>query len=250
MYTTLSNASKNMGLQENEKKTKIMASTPNNRARNIGHQFTVDNSTFKVVDKFTYLGSLIIKENVMTEEIKQRIILANKCYFGLSRHMRSRNLSQKTKITIYKTLIQPVLIYGSETWTISKADENLLLIFERRSLRRIFGGICEKGIWRRRYKYEIYHRYKYTFGGKDVVSLIKIGRLRWAGHLARSQQNNPPRRILMSQPVESRSRGRPKLRWRDGVDEDGKKIGAANWQQLAMDRTDWHNILGKVEALL
>ncbi|CAG9839495.1 unnamed protein product [Diabrotica balteata] len=228
MYTTLSNASINMGLQVKEENSKIMTSTPKNRARNIGHQFTVDNSTFEVVDKFAYLDSLIAKENVMMEEIKRRIILANKCYFGLSRQMRSRNLSQKTKITIYKTFIQPVLTYGSETLTISKADENLLLIFERRILRRIFGGICENGVWRRRYNYEIYHRYKYIFGSKVIVSLIKIRRLRWAGHLARSQQNNPPRRILMSQPVESRSRGRPKLRWRDGVAEDGRKIGTAN----------------------
>jgi len=35
---------------------------------------------------------------------------------------------------IYKTLIRPVLTYGSATWTFTKADENLLRIFERRIL--------------------------------------------------------------------------------------------------------------------
>jgi hypothetical protein len=33
---------------------------------------------------------------------------------------------------IYKTLIRPVLTYGSATWTLTKADENLLRIFEKR----------------------------------------------------------------------------------------------------------------------
>lgn len=251
-FTSLSNAAEDMGLRVNEEKTKIMTSTPdnNNRARNIGQNITIGDHNFEVVTNFTYLGSLVNSENIISEEIKRRIMLANKCYFGLSKHLRSRSLTWKTKIMIYKTLILPVLTYGSETWTLSKSDENLLLIFERKILRKIFGAVFENGTWRRRYNFELYSKYAEVAKGKNVVTHIKIGRLRWAGHIARANENYPPKKMLMLQPGGTRRRGRPKLRWKDGVDEDARKIGAPNWQRLARDRDQWRERLGKVEAHL
>jgi len=49
---------------------------------------------------------------------------------------------------IYKTLLRPVVTYGSETWTLTKSDENLLGIFERKILQKISGLIQEGDIWK------------------------------------------------------------------------------------------------------
>jgi hypothetical protein len=46
-------------------------------------------------------------------------------------------------------------MYGSECWPLSKKEENLFQIFERRILRRIYGPINEGGIWRIRYNNEL-----------------------------------------------------------------------------------------------
>jgi len=51
-------------------------------------------------------------------------------------------------LQIYKILIRPVVTYGSETWTLTKSDESLLRIFERKILRKMNGPIQEGDIWR------------------------------------------------------------------------------------------------------
>jgi hypothetical protein len=41
------------------------------------------------------------------------------------------NKFDEFKFTIPKTLIRPVLLYGSETGVLTKREENQLLVFER-----------------------------------------------------------------------------------------------------------------------
>jgi len=55
-------------------------------------------------------------------------------FYGSKRQFRSQFLSIKNKIKLYKTLIRPVLAYGSETWVLSKCDEVILGVFERKFL--------------------------------------------------------------------------------------------------------------------
>jgi hypothetical protein len=40
---------------------------------------------------------------------------------------------------MYKILIRPVLIYASETWTVSKINDRRLSLFEKKVLRCSFG---------------------------------------------------------------------------------------------------------------
>jgi hypothetical protein len=64
-------------------------------------------------------------------------------------------IKRSVKMQIYKTLIRPVVTYGSETWTLTKSDENLLRIFERKILRKIYGLIQEGDTWRIRNNEEL-----------------------------------------------------------------------------------------------
>jgi hypothetical protein len=87
--------------------------------------------------------------------------------------------SKRTKILIYKVLIRPVLTYASETWTVSKANEWRLGLFERKVLRCIFGAKQENEIWRKRYNYELYE----IFNDSNVVNYIKVKDWHWQGTL-------------------------------------------------------------------
>jgi len=81
--------------------------------------------------------------------------LTNKDFYGLKRQFRSQFLSIKNKVKLYNTLIRPVLAYGSETWVLSKSDENILGVFERNILRAIFGPTNKNGEWRIKYNNEL-----------------------------------------------------------------------------------------------
>jgi hypothetical protein len=96
--------------------------------------------------------------NDVSLELKRRIQAANSssdCFFGLRKDLQSSHLSRQTKFTILKTLIRPVLLYGSETWVLTKREENQLLVFERKVLRTICGLKIENGVYRRRYNHEL-----------------------------------------------------------------------------------------------
>jgi hypothetical protein len=66
--------------------------------------------------------------------------------------MRCKDIHKKTKIILYKTLICTVFTYGNETWTLSKKSQNVLSIFKRKILRRIYGPVKDNG--QRRITYE------------------------------------------------------------------------------------------------
>jgi hypothetical protein len=83
-------------------------------------------------------------------------------------------ISREIKVKIYKTIIKPVLTYGSGTWTLSRSDEAVLGCSERKMLRSIFGVTQESGMWRRRYNFALYRLYKEP----HIVKTTKIGRLR------------------------------------------------------------------------
>jgi hypothetical protein len=95
-------------------------------------------------------GNRLINNNNTSAEINNRIALANRSYFGLVNILKAKNINRKYKVIIYRTLIKPVLMYGAETWVLSKADELRLGVFERKILRRIYGHICEGATWRSR----------------------------------------------------------------------------------------------------
>jgi hypothetical protein len=147
-------------------------------------------------------------------------------------------------VIIYKTLIKPVLMYGVETWVLSKADELRLGVFERKILKRIYGPVCEAAIWRSRYNKEVYRLYDET----DLVTTIRITRLRWAGHIVQMQDNLPCKKITLDKP-EGRRVGRPYLRWMDGVMRDAERLGVRNWRIKAKDRDGWRRLLESAKIL-
>jgi hypothetical protein len=97
-----------------------------------------------------------------------------------------------------------------------KTAEEKLNISER----KIYGPSCVNDAWRAKYNDELCNLYEEP----SMVKVIKIGRLKWLGHEARTDVNASCRKTRISQPGGSRKKCRPKLRWLDSVLKDMKTL--------------------------
>jgi len=95
----------------------------------------IDNSSIDRVEEFKYLGTTLTNQNSIQEEIKCRLKLGNVCYYLVQNLLSTRLLSKHLKIKIYRTIIQPVVLYGCETWSLTLMEERRLRVFANRVLK-------------------------------------------------------------------------------------------------------------------
>jgi len=99
------------------------------------------------------------------------LIAANRCYFGLSTLFKSKLLSRRSKITLYKVLIKPIVLYACETWATTKTDENKLGVFERKILRQIY-GLKKNDVGE--FEVRTNEKLRSLFGEANIIGIMKV----------------------------------------------------------------------------
>jgi len=122
MCAEISREAGRVGLVINPDKTTYMRFSASPSRRSVKGA-TINGVTYEGVGEFIYLGTLISNDNSVEKEIKRRILAGNRSYFATISLFRSRLLSRR-----------PVVSYGAETWTLTKKEEQALLIFEGKYL--------------------------------------------------------------------------------------------------------------------
>jgi hypothetical protein len=82
-----------------------------------GRTLTIEDHKTEVVRRFKYLGTVINNVNDEMEEIRARILAANKAYSSMQTIFRSKQIHRNNKIRLHKTLTKPILCHGSVNWT-------------------------------------------------------------------------------------------------------------------------------------
>jgi hypothetical protein len=81
-------------------------------------------------------------------------------------------------------------------------------------MRRVFGPKRDvNGEWRRLHNEELHSLYR----SPNIVRVIKSGRLKWAGHVAKIEEDRSAFNILTSKPINNRPLGRPRSKWEDNI---------------------------------
>jgi len=96
---------------------------------------------------------------------------------------------------IYRSIILPVVWCGYETWSLTLRSERTLRVFGNRVLRRIFGPrrYEVKGKWIKLLNEELNDLHF----SPSINRVIKSGRMRWEGHVARIGESIGAYRVLV-----------------------------------------------------
>ena len=104
--------SEKVGVKLNIQKTKIMASGPIT-------SWQIDGET---VPDIIFWGSKITADGDFSHEIKRRLLLGRKVMTNLDSIFKSRDVTLSAKVHLVKAMVFPVVMYGSKSWTIKKAE--------------------------------------------------------------------------------------------------------------------------------
>ncbi len=163
-------------------------------------------------------GGGITGDGASDQDVKRRIGLANGVVQSLDKIWRAKDISVKTKVRVYETLVLSLLLYNSETWALKEETKRRLLVFEMTCLRRITGISRKDKIRNTTIR-------KRAGVEEDIVQKITRNRLRYFGHVVRMPSSRFPNMALYGQVHGQRSIGRPRMRWIDNVKKDCERVG-------------------------
>ena len=93
----------------------------------------------KRVKTFTYLGSTLAEDGELDAEVTHRVQSGRKNWKIVSGVLCDRRMNVKIWRKVYRTVVRPELMYGAETWALTKAQGNKLDVAEMRMLRWMCG---------------------------------------------------------------------------------------------------------------
>ena len=158
------------------------------------------------VEVVKYLGVMISGDGRIEEEIRSRIGKAARGIGVLNEPVwKRKELSRRTKLRVYNTIVVPTLVYGSESWVLNKQQESAIQAVEMRVLRQI----AEKRMVDRVRNVEIREELKQ----EGVLEKVKRSQVRWREALAEMGLERLVRRVYEAEMEGRRGRGQPRRKW-------------------------------------
>ena len=227
LLSSLESAANCAGLHLNESKTECM---PIN-VRNNQEIRTLSNNILKCVEDYKYLGSHIQNSE---KDFNIRKGIAWTACNKMNKIWKS-DLARDFKIRIFRVLIEPILLYGSETWTLSARQQRRLDGCYTRLLMRVLNLS-----WRNHPTLEIIYR-----DLPRVSTLVCKRRVQFAGHCARASDELVSSFVLWRHPS-SKNRSR-KLTFPDRIKRD-TEIPEENLLGAMQDREYWKGVVNAISA--
>ena len=237
-----SSAARRFGLTISIKKTEVLYQPARGNAYTPPAIF-IEGVQLKAVEIFKYLGSIVSNKASHDAEIAARIAKATSAFGRLTKRLWSnRNIRVDTKISVYKAAVITSLLFGCETWTLTKANFSQLERFHQVSLRKI----ARIRWFHKVTNYEVLERCKIG----SIQSMVESAVLRWTGHVIRMENDRIPKKLLYGHLASGRGSKGNHISYRNQVRRilrDGG-IPPANLEPLAKSRVAWRTLSKSVIA--
>ena len=163
----------------------------------------------ETVSDFIFLGSKITADGDYSHEIKRRLLLGKKVMTNLDSIFKNRDITLPTKVCLVKAMVFPVVMYKCESWTVKKAERQRIDAFELCCWRRLL-----RVPWTaRRSNQSIL---KEISPGCSLEGLKLKLKLQYFGHLMQ-RVDSLEKTLMLGGIGDRRRRGRPRMRWLDGI---------------------------------
>ena len=106
----------------------------------------IDGETMKTVTDFIFLGSKFTADGDCSHEIKRCLLLGRKAMTSLDSILKSRDITLPTTVHLVKAMVFPVVMYGCESWTVKKAECQIIDAVELWCWRRLENSLDNKEI--------------------------------------------------------------------------------------------------------
>uniref|UniRef100_W5MGS8 Reverse transcriptase domain-containing protein n=1 Tax=Lepisosteus oculatus TaxID=7918 RepID=W5MGS8_LEPOC len=205
------------GMWLNTKQTEYMECSPQTDGT-----ISINGEDLKKVKQFKYLGSNISSDSDTLPDARARVNAAWMKWRQVTTGVLCNRRMPIRKAKVYKTVVHPVTLYGSECWPASSRHKEIRMI-------RWCLGVT-------RFDHVLNYIVRRRMGVAPITEKMREGRLRWYGHVMRSGEHTVARTAMR---LSSGSMGvrQPKKRWMDRITEDMRKVNVA--PEDIYDRAKW-----------
>ena len=190
----------------------------------------IERKPIEQVEKMEYSGHIVKETGKSDTDIKRRIAIARSSFTSLYKVLTPRQVSLDARIRLLKCYIWSTLLYGCETWTLSKTLEKRIEAFEIWTFR----WILEIAWANHKRNDEVLNMAKCK---RSLLSIITKKKLQYFGHIIRK---NSLEKLLLEGKVDGkRQRARPRRMWMDDIKGWTNKSSYAECVRDAQDRTVW-----------
>lgn len=200
----------------------------------------IDEQEVKHCDNFKYLGTNISSTGTCERDITSRITMGKMATKSLHGILWNENIRQETKLHIFHSIVESIVLYGAEMWPQTQTTRNRIRTVELDFMRR-----CLKVTRRDRIRTEeIWRRMGVE---QSITKTLENRALQWYGHVKRMPKQRWPRKVTEWSPFGRRRRGRPALSWENYIKsimaEKGLREG--DWENKDFWKQKTANLKGK-----